>query len=138
MGGEDRLATGIPARLTAAEGRKFGLTVGAAFLVLAGISLWRKHPIPAGVFGALGALLLASGAVIPARLGPVNRAWMGLAHAISRVTTPVFMGVIFFLILTPVGLVMRLFGRNPLVRRTVNRSYWVEPNVLRGDLKNQF
>ncbi len=132
------MATGIPTRLTATEGRKFGFTVGAAFLVLAGISLWRKHPIPMGVFGVLGLGLIASGAVIPASLGPVYRAWMGLAHAISRVTTPVFMGVIFFLIITPVGLVMRLFGRNPLKRQTVNHSYWVAPNELRGDLKNQF
>jgi len=132
------LATGIPARLTAAEGRKFGLTVGAAFLVLAGISLWRNHPIPMQVFGVLGVGLVAAGAVSPARLGPVYRAWMGLAHAISRVTTPVFMGVIFFLILTPVGLVMRLFGRNPLQRKDVNHSYWVAPNQSRGGLNNQF
>ena len=89
-------------------------------------------------FGVLGVGLIAAGAVIPARLGPVYRAWMGLAHAISRVTTPVFMGVIFFLILTPVGLVMRLFGRNPLKRQDVNQSYWAPPNQSRGGLKNQF
>jgi hypothetical protein len=91
-----------------------------------------------GIFGVLGVGLIAAGAVIPASLGPVYRAWMGLAHAISRVTTPVFMGVVFFAVLMPVGLVMRLFGRNPLKRQEVNQSYWAEPNQLRGSLKNQF
>jgi hypothetical protein len=132
------LATGIPARLTAAEGRKFALTVGTAFVVLAGISLWRNHPVPAGILGALGIGLIAAGAVIPARLGPVYRAWMGLALAISRVTTPIFMGVVFFAVLMPMGLLMRLFGRNPLTRKPINESYWVVPNEMRGSLKNQF
>ena len=90
------------------------------------------------VFAVLGGGLIAAGAAIPARLGPVYRAWMGLAHAISRVTTPVVLGVIFFLVLTPVGLVMRMFGRNALKRSVVNHSYWVAPNELRGDLTNQF
>jgi len=90
------------------------------------------------IFGVLGTVLLAAGAAIPARLGPVYRAWMGLAQAISRVTTPVFMGVVFFAVLTPMGLVMRLFGRNPIRHRAVNQSYWGPPNQLRGGMKNQF
>ena len=132
------MARGIPARLTPAEGRKFGLTVGAAFLVLAAIMLWRDHAIPMRVFGGLGIALTAAGAVIPGRLGPVYRAWMGLALAISKVTTPVFMGIVFFVVITPAGLVMRLFGRNPIRHREVNRSYWAARNQLRGGMKNQF
>lgn len=63
---------------------------------------------------------------------------MGLALAISRVTTPIFMGVVFFAVLMPMGLLMRLFGRNPLTRKPINESYWVVPNEMRGSLKNQF
>lgn len=132
------MAPGIPARLTAPEGRKFGLTVGAAFLLLAAITLWRGHPIPMRIFTVVGTALLVAGLAIPTHLAPVYRAWMGLAHAMSRVTTPVFMGVVFFVVLAPIGIVMRIFGRNPMRREAVNQSYWAAPNQLRGSLKNQF
>ena len=54
-------------------------------------------------------------------LGPVERAWMGLAHAISKVTTPIVMGVMYLLVLTPVGLLRRRFGGNPLVHAPSKR-----------------
>jgi len=128
----------IPARLTPAEGRKFGLTVGIAFGVLAAISWWRGHHIPVYVLGALAATLILAGLVIPGQLGPVNRAWMGLAEAISKVTTPIFMGVVYFVVLLPVGILMRAFGRNPIKHHAVNESYWMGRNEARGGMTNQF
>jgi hypothetical protein len=118
------LATGIPARLSAAEGRKFGLTVGGAFLVITGILWWRGLDGAVPYTGVLGAVLAAAGLLIPTRLGPVNRAWMGLAHLISRVTTPIFMGVVYFVVLCPIGVGMRLFGRNPMVHATGDKGFW--------------
>jgi len=118
------LATGIPARLTAAEGRKFGLLVGGAFAVI-GLLLWRRGHAPvAAVSAAAGALLVAGGVVAPVRLEPVYRAWMKLALAISKVTTPVFMTVLYFLVLTPAGLVARLAGYRPLGPPRGADTYW--------------
>ena len=77
------MAGRIPARLSPAEGRKFGFTVGLAFGVLAGITWWRDHPLLMQVFGGLAVVLILAGALIPGRLGPVYRAWMGLALLIS-------------------------------------------------------
>lgn len=74
---------------------------------------------------ALGGVLALAGLVVPARLGPVHRTWMGLAQLLSQVTTPVFMGVVYFLILTPTGGIMRLFGRNPIRRLLSEGSFWV-------------
>ena len=126
--------------MTAGEGRKFAFTVGAAFVVLAGISYWRGHRIPVIVLAALGALLLFAGLVAPAKLGPVQRGWMGLAERISRVTTPIFMGLVYFVVLTPVGLIMRAVGRRPLEQKEVDGSYWVRrPEGRRSsDLSRQF
>ena len=126
--------------MTAGEGRKFAFTVGAAFLVLAGISYWRGHRIPVIVLATLGALLLLAGLVAPTKLGPVQRGWMGLAERISRVTTPIFMGLVYFVVLTPVGLIMRAVGRRPLEQKAVNGSYWVRrPEGQRSsDLSRQF
>jgi len=133
------LAHGIPARLTPAEGRKFGLTVGAAFGVLGAIMWWRGHEIPTWLFGGLAVALIAGALIVPGSLGPVNRAWMGFALVLSRITTPVFMGLVFFLVIAPIGLLMRLFGRNPIRHSAVKESYWaVRSDSPRGGMTNQF
>jgi hypothetical protein len=128
MEGEIRLAHPVSARLstayTAAAGRKFGLTVGIAFGVFAAIAWWRGHPTTTMVLGTLGGLLILAGLVIPALLGPVDRGWMKLALLISKVTTPIIMGVIYFVVLTPVGVVRRLFGANSLVHRDGPHGVW--------------
>ncbi len=131
---------GIPARLTPAEGRKFGLTVGIAFLILGGVLRFSRHRATAGaVLGGLGALLVVATLVAPSHLGPLRRAWMGLGRAISQVTSPVLMGIVFFLVISPIGLLMRLFGRRPLVHRERDGSFWVDrASRSRGDLERQF
>lgn len=115
----------VPARLSTAEGRKFGLTVGGAFLGITAILWWREHPTAMLVTGSLGSALLVAGLLIPKHLGPVERAWMGLALAISKVTTPIFMAVLYYLVLLPAGLIMRMFGKHPLVHASGANGYWI-------------
>lgn len=120
------MAERVPARLTPAEGRKFGLTVGVAFGVLAALSWWRGHLVPPIVLGALGAALVFAGLALPARLGPVQRVWMAMAHAISKVTTPIFMGLVYFGVMTPTGLAMRALGKDPLTHsENAEGGFWV-------------
>ena len=141
MEGDGGLAQRVPARLTAAEGRKFAFPVGIAFGVLAGVALWRGSPRVATGLAVLSGLLLIAGLLIPAGLGPVQRGWMALAHLISRVTTPIFLGVVFFLVFAPVGLLMRLFGRRVLERAPADGTWWVAraPEARqRMDLERQF
>jgi len=131
----------VPARLTPKEGRKFAFTVGIAFLVLAGITWWRDHLWITRVFATLSGALLLAGILIPGLLGPVYRGWMGFALLISKVTTPIFMGVTYFLVLTPTGLIMRLLGKNPMTRKVSGGSFWVsrtDEGRRRSDLKRQF
>ncbi len=134
------MASGIPARLTPQEGRRFGLTVGAAFLVLAGIVWWRGRMLGAVALGILGGLLIIAALALPGRLGPVYRGWMGLALLLSKVTTPIFMGIVYLLVLTPIGLVLRLVGRRPLAQPSPTGSLWVrrEPGKRQSDLLRQF
>ena len=135
------MAKGIRAGLTAAEGRKFGLTVGGAFLVFAGIAWWRGHPAMATALGSIGGALALAGLLIPTQLGPVERGWMALAHAISKVTTPIVMGAMYLLVLTPVGFMRCKFGGNPLVHGVGRQSYWhSRPENARrsGSMSRQF
>lgn len=134
------MAHGIPARLTAAEGRKFAFTVGIAFLVLAGISYWRGHTRVPAVLGSLGGVLILAGLVAPTALGPVQRGWMNFAHMLSKVTTPIFMGIVYFLVITPIGLFRQMIGGNAMVSRsTPETGYWVvrDPGA-RTDMRRLF
>lgn len=134
------MAGPVPARLSAAEGRKFGLTVGLAFLALAALLWWRGKPHGALTAGVLGGLLLIAGLVIPGRLGPVRDGWMRLAEAISRVTTPVFMAIVYFGVITPMGLLLRLGGHRALGRTQSGAGFWVTRSAsdCRSDLTRQF
>lgn len=119
------MADRIPAGLKPGEARRFGLTVGAAFLAIAAISWWRGHPTTLRVTGGLGAALVVLGAALPALLAPVYKAWMGLAHVLSKVTTPIFMGATYLLVVTPVALLRRAFGANAMTRPAeAGGSYW--------------
>jgi hypothetical protein len=132
------LAHGSPARLTPREGRKFAFTLAAAFGVLAGVSWWRESPRALLVFAVVAAAFALGGLVAPGNLGPVYRAWMGFAQALSRVSTPIFMGLVYFLVITPIAAIRRAVGGNPL-RAHSGATGWVDrQDTPRGDLTRQF
>ena len=135
------MAARAPARLSRAEGRAFGLQVGASFLALAAIAAWRGRVASPHVLGALGASLVLGGLLAPARMAPVRAGWMRLALAISKVTTPVVMTLVYLLVFTPMAALMRLAGRDPLARRRPRgASRWVvrAADEQRSDLERQF
>ena len=135
------MASGISTRLTAAEGRKFAFTVGAAFLVLSGVLWWRDHLLARNILAAVSGTLLLAGLLVPSHLGPVHGAWMGLAHAISKVTTPIFMGIVYFLVLFPIGALRRAMGRNSLQHVKHENGYWYSRDrgpERHSDMKRQF
>jgi hypothetical protein len=116
------------------------LLVGGAFLLIAGFTFWRHRPLAVfGTFGGLGTALVLTGLGAPAALARIYTAWMGFAVLLSKITTPIFMGVVYFVVLAPIGLLMRVFGRSPLRSRAGN-SAWVTraPDARRSALERQF
>jgi hypothetical protein len=109
-------------------------------MALAGLFYWREFQTASGIAAGLGTLLIVAGLVIPAHLGPVYRGWMKLALLISKVTTPIFMGVVYFLVLTPTGLLLRAFGHRSLVSAGKGGTHWVtrEDSKRRSVLDRQF
>jgi len=114
--------------------------VGGAFATFAAIAWWRGRHVTAAVLAVPAVLLIAGGLIVPSHMGPVYRVWMGLALAISKVTTPIFMGVVYFLVITPVGVVRRAAGRNSLKRAGAGGTYWVArpAGERRSSLERQF
>lgn len=99
------------------EDRKFGWTVGGVFAVLGGLLLWRHRTAAGAVFGALGGALLLLAAVAPSLLAAPHRGWLAFARVLGRVNSAIFLFLTFFLVLTPLAFVLRLFGRDELRRR---------------------
>ena len=128
----------VPAGLTPQEGRRFGLAVGTAFLVLGALLWWRGRPLAFAITGMIGALLVGGGVIIPGQLGPLYRLWMGLAKAISKVTTPILMATIFFLVFLPIGMVMRIMGRRALEREETEGGFWVRRSKAPQSMERQF
>ena len=123
------------------EDRRFVFTVSAAFVGLAGILMWRGRPRAAMVPAALAATLMLISVLFPGSIPAIHRAWMAGAHAISRVTTPIILGIVYYLVLTPTGLIRRAFGKSSLRPRPPGNSFWVERDVKArpaADMRRQF
>ncbi|MFQ5634968.1 MAG: SxtJ family membrane protein [Gammaproteobacteria bacterium] len=97
--------------------REFGLVTGGVVAGLFGLFfpwlLERAWPLwPWIVFGVLGVW----GLVAPMSLRPIYRGWMRFGLLLSKVMTPLIMGIVFFGVITPVAILMKLFGKDPLSR----------------------
>jgi hypothetical protein len=122
-----------PAR-GARELRRFGLTVGGVFLLLALLSRWRGHTIPPFVLGSAGILLVVPGLLAPLLLAPVERAWMRFAEVIGRINTRIILTLLYYVVFTPVGIVRRWL-RDPLDRAMHDGrgSVWVRRPATPAD-----
>jgi hypothetical protein len=91
------------------------------------------------VTGTAAAVFLTGGVLLPAYMGPLYRLWMRFGLALSKVTTPIFMAIIFFVVITPIGLVARAVGHRPLRPRD-SASLWRRraEGDRKSDLQRQF
>lgn len=109
--------------------RQFGLVTGGIVVALFGLFfpwvLERTWPIWPWLFFGVFAVW---GITFPMTLRPVYRAWMHFGILMSRITTPLLMGLVFFLAITPLGVVRRLFGRDPLNREFHNADSYRVPS----------
>jgi hypothetical protein len=122
--------------------RSFGLLIGGALLLVGLWPLWHHHGIrwwalASGV--AFDVIALAA----PAALAPLKRLWMRFGWLLGRVVSPVVMAALLYLVVTPVGLLQRLFGRDPLHLKWDPKaeSYWQfrqPPGPETDSMTNQF
>lgn len=100
--------------------------VGTILLLIAGWNVWRDRPAVYFTLGAIGTALVLVGLLWPAASRAFHRGWMRFAHALGYVNSRILLSVMFFLVMTPYGLLSKLFRRNPLNRRGPGGdSYWI-------------
>jgi hypothetical protein len=116
-----------PSDLKPGSNRNFGLVMAAFFLMLAAYKLWSGRLVWAAFWGALAAGFAGSALVAPALLAPLNLLWFRFGLLLHRIVSPIVMGLLFFAVMTPIGLVMRLFGQRPLALGFDREaaSYWI-------------
>lgn len=116
--------------------KKFGVTMGIAFLVISGLFLFRqKHTV--AVYGlAVSCAFFITGSLLPALLKPVYIIWMRFAFILGWINTRIILIVIFYLVFTPVGLLMRLLRIDPLKRRGKCATYWEEKEKIDFNISN--
>jgi hypothetical protein len=122
--------------------RFFGITFFFVFLLIALWPLLSQNPMRPLALG-IALAFLAVALAVPAWLAPLNRLWLKFGELLHRIVSPVILGIMFFGVITPVGWLMRLAGKDILSLK-FNReasSYWVRrepPGPEKSSLKRQF
>ena len=72
-------------------------------------------------------------------LTPLNKAWMKFGFILSKIVSPIVMGFIFFFVITPTGIIMRVLGKNLLnLKKNNQNTYWIKKDNKNNNMKNQF
>jgi hypothetical protein len=123
--------------------RSFGLLFTVIFLLLAGYT-WHSgsDSLHTAICLVLAGAFLLSGLLAPGLLTPLNKLWFQLGLAMGRIVSPIVLGVLFFIVITPVAIFMRIIGRDELKLKKQNvSSYWIErtpPGPEPESFKDQF
>ncbi len=123
--------------------RSFGFLFAGVFALLSAYAAYQGADVNK-VYGWLiaGVALGLLAVIAPGLLTPFNSAWMKLGELMGKVVSPLVLGIIFFVLITPIALVTRLFGRDELrLKKKITPSYWVDrapPGPAGDSFKNQF
>ena len=118
--------------------RSFGIVFFIVFLLIALYHLIYSGEIR--VWSAIISLILLALGVLNSKiLTPLNKLWFKFGIFLSKIISPLIMGIIFFLVVTPIGLIMKIFGKDILnLKYNKTQSYWIEKKGPKSRMKNQF
>ena len=111
---------------TSKDLRNFGLVVGGVAAAIGGYLLWKNSEFAPILLG-FGGFLIVFGLIFPTALKPLQRAWMTLAVIMGFVMTRVLLSLLFFLVMTPIGWIAKLTGKQFLDvqwQPGKSQSYW--------------
>ena len=118
--------------------RSFGIVFFIVFLIISLYPLLNSEPIKIW-FLIIALIFLVLGLINSKILTPLNKSWFKFGIILGKIVSPFVMGIIFFLVVTPIGLIMRLFGKDLLnLKYNGNKSYWIEKSGPKSKMKNQF
>lgn len=121
------------------QNRKFGYTVAIALLVLAVFRIFIRHQNVWWILAAIAVILLLLALIKPLWLNPLRLVWDKIGHVLGIINTYILLTLFYFVILTPLSLIMRLFGKDILkLKRNKNNTYWESTPTKTSGMENQF
>ena len=118
--------------------RSFGIVFFIVFLLVALYPLLNNEN-PRIWSLILSVIFLFLGIINSKILNPLNILWFKFGILLGKIVSPIIMGIIFFIVVTPIGFVMRIIGKDLLnLKFNKGKSYWVEKTGPKSKMKNQF
>lgn len=129
---DEMLAPGSP--------RQFGVVMAVFFAILASIALWRAAWGWLALWTALTAAFGIAALAAPRSLEPLNRLWFRFGLLLHRIINPLVMGLMFFVVITPIGLLMRMLGKRPIPVSPdrAATTYWIARQTKLGPMSKQY
>ena len=118
--------------------KSFGIVFFVFFLIISFYPLINGDNIRIWAL-VISGLFLFLGLTNSKILNPLNRIWFKFGILLGKIVSPIIMGLIFFLVVTPIGILMRIIKKNFLnLKFDDSKSYWIKKDELKSKMKNQF
>ena len=118
--------------------RNFGIVFSIVFLIIAIWPILNQNEIRIWSI-IISLIFLILGLINSKFLSPLNKVWFKFGLILGSVIAPIVMGIVFFFVVTPTGLIMKALGKDILgLKRNKNNTYWLEKDNSNNNLKNQF
>ena len=125
-------------KIKISSNKSFGVVFFIFFLIISIFPLFKNGEIR--IWSLLIAIIFLILGVINSKiLTPLNKIWFKIGIFLGSLVSPIVMGIVFFAIVTPTSIVMRILGKNLLnLKRSNKKTYWVEKSKIKSKMKNQF
>ena len=118
--------------------RNFGIVFSIVFLIISLLPLLKQNEIRSWSL-IISIIFLSLGLINSKLLLPLNKIWFKFGIFLGNFIAPIVMGIIYFFVVTPTGLIMKMLGKDLLNLKKSNKdSYWIKKNNSNSSLKNQF
>ena len=118
--------------------RSFGIVFFVVFLLIAFYPLLQGNDLRIWSL-IISLIFLTLGLLNSKILTPLNKMWFKLGLFLGKIISPLIMGIIFFIVVTPIGIIMRLFNKDLLnLKYNKEKSYWIKRVGPKSKMKNQF
>jgi len=116
----------------------FGVVFFVFFMIISLFPLFKDDNIRIWAI-VIAIIFLILGLLNSSILYPLNKIWFKFGALLGNIMSPIVMGVVFFFVVTPTSLIMRMFVKNLLgLKKDNKKSYWIERSPVKRDMKNQF
>ena len=118
--------------------RNFGIVFFIVFLIIALWPILKQNEIRIWSL-IISFIFFVLGLINSKLLTPLNKLWFKFGILLGNIISPIVMGIVFFLVVTPTGLIMRFFRKDILkLKKNSNNSYWIDKDNTNSSMKNQF